>query len=88
MALAIAHTFAPVLIPAKTPSSRASRRPHSNASSFVTVITPLNSDVSRFFGTNPAPMPWILCGPGLPPLMTGESAGSTASALKSGFFFG
>ena len=32
----------------------------------------------------PAPMPWILCGPFLPPLRTGEAAGSTATALKSG----
>ena len=28
---------------------------------------------------NPAPMPWILCGPGAPPEMTGDSAGSTAT---------
>ena len=30
-------------------------------------------------GTKPAPMPWILCGPGSPPLSTGESVGSTAT---------
>ncbi len=35
--------------------------------------------VSRFPGMNPAPMPWILWGPGLPPEMTGDSAGSTAT---------
>ena len=29
-------------------------------------------------------MPWILCGPGLPPESTGESAGSTAMALNDG----
>lgn len=28
---------------------------------------------------------WILCGPGLPPLSTGDSAGSTATTLTSGF---
>ena len=32
----------------------------------------------------PAPMPWILCGPGLPPERTGESVGSTATARKPG----
>ena len=32
----------------------------------------------------PAPIPWILCGPGLPPEITGESAGSTAIAWKVG----
>jgi hypothetical protein len=26
----------------------------------------------------PAPMPWILCGPALPPDSTADSAGSTA----------
>ena len=30
-------------------------------------------------------MPWILCGPGLPPLITGDSAGSTATTLIPGF---
>ena len=29
-------------------------------------------------GTKPAPMPWILCGPGWPPESTGEASGSTA----------
>ena len=37
------------------------------------------------FGMNPAPIPWILCGPGLPPERTGESAGSTATILIFGF---
>ena len=35
-------------------------------------------------GTKPAPMPWILCGPGAPPDRTGLSSGSTAIALKPG----
>ncbi len=35
---------------------------------------------------NPAPRPWILCGPGLPPESTGLSVGSTAMALNDGFF--
>ena len=34
--------------------------------------------VSQLPGMNPAPMPWILWGPGLPPEITGDSAGSTA----------
>ena len=34
------------------------------------------------FGINPAPMPWILCGPAFPPESTGESRGSTATDLK------
>ena len=35
-------------------------------------------------GTKPAPMPWILWGPGTPPDSTGLSSGSTAIILKSG----
>ena len=38
----------------------------------------------RFFGTKPAPMPWIGCGAGAPPLMTGEAAGSTANTFSFG----
>jgi len=29
--------------------------------------------------------PWILCGPGFPPLSTGDSAGSTATVFMDGF---
>ena len=39
---------------------------------------------SRTLGTNPGPIPWILCGPGSPPERTGEAAGSTASTWTSG----
>ena len=35
-------------------------------------------------GMNPAPMPWILCGPGLPPDSTGDSVGSTATTCTEG----
>ena len=35
-------------------------------------------------GMKPAPMPWILWGPGLPPERTGLSAGSTATVKKPG----
>jgi len=33
---------------------------------------------------SPQPMPWILCGPFLPPESTGESAGSTATVRNAG----
>lgn len=51
-----------------------------------TVKISLISLVSSTPGTKPAPMPWILCGPGLPPLSTGLSAGSTATMCRLGFF--
>ncbi len=35
----------------------------------------------------PAPMPWIGCGLGLPPLMTGDAAGSTAYTFSLGHIF-
>jgi hypothetical protein len=37
-------------------------------------------------GTKPAPMPWIGCGPRLPPESTGLAAGSTAITWTPGFF--
>ncbi len=55
------------------------------ASSFETVSTWSTRERSRFFGTKPAPMPWILCGPGTTAsparvcVMTGEWVGSTAT---------
>lgn len=42
-------------------------------------------DKSQFLGTNPAPIPYILCGPGFPPDKTGDSAGSTAIETIFGF---
>ena len=59
--------------------------PSAMDSSLVTWMTSSMSLVSRMLGTKPAPMPWILCGPGLPPESTGLSVGSTAMALNSGF---
>lgn len=38
--------------------------------------------VSSTPGTKPAPIPWILCGPGLPPDSTGDSVGSTATSCR------
>ena len=40
--------------------------------------------MSSTFGTNPGPQPWILCGPGFPPEITGESAGSAATIRSDG----
>ena len=91
-----AQTLAPVLIPARIPSSLARRRAMANALSLDTrmhsVIWGAPSAVFkwRLFGTKPAPVPWILWGPGLSGSparvweMTGESSGSTAMARKPG----
>jgi hypothetical protein len=35
----------------------------------------------------PAPMPWIGCGEGAPPEITGEATGSTANTCSFGHFF-
>src|SRR6266446_4253925 len=66
-----AHTLAPEEIPARIPSSLARRRAIANESSLVTWMhsviwgRPFSSFKCKFFGTKPAPVPWILCGPGL-----------------------
>ena len=83
---AAAHMLAPLLIPATTPSSRARRLPQAKASSLLTLKMPSSKSVSKFLGTKPAPMPWILCLPGCSPLMTADVSGSTANAWKFGFF--
>ena len=49
-----------------------------------TVTTSSMTERSSTSGTKPAPMPWILCGPGWPPERTGESSGSTATILSDG----
>ena len=36
---------------------------------------------------NPAPIPWIGCGAGSPPEITGDSVGSTANTLSLGHAF-
>jgi hypothetical protein len=50
--------------PLKIPSSRASRRAYSMASSSETCSTRSTIERSRVSGMNPAPIPWILWGPG------------------------
>jgi hypothetical protein len=49
-----------------------------------TVTTSSMKVRSSTSGTKPAPMPWILCGPGWPPERTGESSGSTAITFMPG----
>ena len=76
---------APDEMPTGMPSSRATRRAVSKAVWLPTVTTSSIRPRSRIAGTKPAPMPWILCGPGWPPESTGESSGSTATiAQRSG----
>ena len=70
-------------MPASMPSSLASRRAVTPASSFLTRITSSIRSARSTSGTNPAPMPWILCGPGLPPERTGEPSGSTATGAMT-----
>mmetsp|Transcript_21906 Transcript_21906/g.50541 ORF Transcript_21906/g.50541 Transcript_21906/m.50541 type:complete len:279 (-) Transcript_21906:95-931(-) len=47
-------------------------------------MTSSRREVSALPGMKPAPMPWILCGPGFPPLKTADSVGSTATICKAG----
>ena len=66
------------------PSRRATSRAVSSASSSSTAMTSSSRSRSSTGGTKPAPMPWILCGPGRPPEMTGEAAGSTPITCSFG----
>ena len=75
---------APQEMPASTPSRRAARRAVSIASSSSTAMISSTSVGSSTGGTKPAPMPWILCGPGAPPDSTGDAAGSTATTRQRG----
>ena len=54
-------------MPQKTPDMVGSLRAKARASSELTVIISATFErtSSKTFGTNPAPMPWIVCGPGL-----------------------
>mmetsp|Transcript_33965 Transcript_33965/g.69344 ORF Transcript_33965/g.69344 Transcript_33965/m.69344 type:complete len:309 (+) Transcript_33965:315-1241(+) len=79
-----AVTAAPDEIPQKIPSSVAILLAMAMASSPEIWITSSSRDVSAFPGMNPAPMPWILCGPGLPPERTADSTGSTATICMDG----
>jgi hypothetical protein len=79
-----AYSAAPQEMPHSTPSRRAERRAVSSASSSSTGTISSSSERSSTGGTNPAPMPWILCGPGRPPESTAEEAGSTAITFSAG----
>ena len=63
-------------MPARIPSSLASLLAVAFASSSFTCTTSSIRSTLSTSGTNPAPIPWILCGPGLPPESTGEPVGS------------
>ena len=78
---------APEDIPTRRPSVAATFLVVSNASSFSIVIISSKSSISITLGMKPAPIPWILCGPGFPPDNTADDAGSTAIILTSGLFF-
>ncbi len=78
-----ACSAAPQEMPHSTPSRRAARRAASSASSSSTGMISSSSLRSSTGGTKPAPMPWILCGPGRPPDSTALLAGSTAITLTS-----
>ena len=60
-----AHAAAPQLMPHSMPSSRASRRAMAKESSSLTWTTSSMMSTFRTPGMKPAPMPWILCRPGL-----------------------
>ena len=81
---AMAASVAPDEMPTSMPSSAAERSAQALASPASTWITPSSSETSRFFGMKPAPMPWIGCGLGEPPEITGEAAGSTAKTFNFG----
>src|ERR1017187_10530467 len=79
-----ACTAAPEEMPTSRPSSLSSRRAMAKASSLVTWTTSSISSVFSTPGTNPAPIPWILCAPAAPPESTGLSVGSTATVQNPG----
>mmetsp|Transcript_94 Transcript_94/g.285 ORF Transcript_94/g.285 Transcript_94/m.285 type:complete len:203 (-) Transcript_94:417-1025(-) len=79
-----ARTAAPLEMPTISPSSLARRRAIAIASSPGIETISSKSETSALPGMKPAPMPWILCGPGLPPPMTADSDGSTATNLSAG----
>ena len=80
-----AYSAAPEVMPTSTPSLRAISLPVENACSVVTVKISSYTWVFKMEGTNPAPIPCSLWGPGLPPESTGESEGSTATICTLGF---
>mmetsp|Transcript_3064 Transcript_3064/g.6978 ORF Transcript_3064/g.6978 Transcript_3064/m.6978 type:complete len:207 (-) Transcript_3064:421-1041(-) len=80
-----ACTAAPEEMPHRMPSSLARRRAIAIASAEDTLTTWSMTDWSQLLGTKPAPMPWILWGPGAPPERTADSLGSIAMVLRALF---
>src|SRR3989338_4406300 len=78
---------APLDMPTNIPSFCASIFDVLNASLSETVYILSMTDLSNTSGTNPAPIPWILWGPGFPPDNTGDADGSTAIIFTGGFSF-
>ena len=77
---------APDDIPTNKPSAFATALDALKASSFSTGIISSTISKSKTLGTNPAPIPWILWGPGLWPESTADVAGSTATIFAFGFW--
>ena len=80
-----AQTVAPDEMPPRMPSSAPRRRAVATAWSMFDVDDLVVDARGRgSSGTKFAPMPWILCGPGAPPLRMGDSAGSTPTICTLG----
>ena len=79
-----AATFAPAEIPARRPSSRASRSAVAIASSSFTCTISSITERLRIPGTKDAPIPWIPWTRAFPPESTGDLAGSTATMRTPG----
>jgi hypothetical protein len=69
-------------MPTSMPSSRAQRRAISRGFG-IDLEHAVEQIGMRFFGMKPAPMPWIGCGDGWPPEITGDATGSTARPAAS-----
>ena len=78
---------APEEIPIVRPSTLAAALAVENAVSFAIWIISSINFLLIILGINPAPIPWILWGPAIPPEMTGLSSGSTAIIFIFLFFF-
>ena len=74
-----ATTLAPLDVPPNMASSRARRRAIALPSSVLTASISSTSSRLQSAGTNPIPIPSILCEPGDFPASTADSAGSTAT---------
>lgn len=79
-----AKAAAPDEMPTNRPSLLANSRLVRMASSLSTGRMVSTASRLKVLGTKPAPMPWILWGPDLPPERTGEVEGSTAMICTSG----